>query len=1112
MKGRIALIIISAFIITSCDFLFKEDEKDYPYPPYNQPISGVSITPSEPFVGDNLTAETSPAGFGLVYRWERSDTENGERIWVGEGSSYIPLMEDKEKYIRVTVSYDYRPGSLTSKAVYVGVRSLAGSVSIKGNAVEGETLTADTDSLEGTGYISYQWERAVTPDTTEWMPYGDYYTNRYYVRPEDVGKYIRLTVTSSYNTGSITSEPTAAVTFNISGTASVDRTLSFSSYNYNESENFGYQWERADTADGAWIAIGDNTSGYTIDEADLGKYIRLTITRADNTSIHSKVVGPVILSPLTGTVSIIGDAAIGATLRADTSLYGTGTITYQWERWDVVSNTLETIGDNSPVYTVVAEDKGKRIQVTVTYSRNTGSITSNKTNPIGLPPLGGSVSVSGTFNVDNTLTANTGNLGGSGEISYQWQRRSSSSSSASPTNIGSNSPTYTITDEDVGKYVGVTVTRADNSGSISSAFNSSAITNNLIGTVSIIGDAVIGATLTVDTSLLKGTGTITYQWRSNGTTVGGNASTYIIRSTDFDKTISVRVSRSDRTNSVDSPQTAQVCKPQLTGTVSISGTAAVGERLTAATASLEGSGTITYQWQLGDAANGPWTNIGSNLSYYTPVLAQEGQYIRLTVTRADNADSVSSEAVGPIIKLQLTGTVSINGTVAVNQILTAGTSLLMGSGTISYQWERADTATGPWETIGSNSNNYQLVGADFGKYIRLTVSRANNTGTVSSAATSAVAIPILTGTVSISGVARQDETLTAVTDNLGGTSNPWGSGAITYQWQRGNTANASAWTEVGSGTSYSLTSADVGRYIRLTVSRDGYSGSVYSTTSAVTLPLLTGTISISGTAKAGETLTAVTGSLGGSGNITYDWQRGDTANASAWTYIGSNSATYIPVASDAGKYIRLTVTRSGNSGSITSNVTSAVTIDAISGTVTISGTPKGGSPLTAGIGSLRGTVSYQWQKASSANASTWTNIGSNSATYIPSKADQGTYIRVMVSSNYYTGNLTSSPTSSAVTIDPLTGTVTIEKPYLDRPYLYADTSKLGGSGAITYKWERCVTATLGFFGAWEDLHESGSSYTFTPLQLFSYYRVTVTTANNSGEVVSDWKLVLGGIF
>jgi hypothetical protein len=59
------------------------------------------------------------------------------------------------------------------------------------------------------------------------------------------------------------------------------------------------------------------------------------------------------------------------------------------------------------------------------------------------------------------LTTNTTNLGGSGTISYQWKRGT--------TNIGTNSNTYTIRSTDAGSAITVTVTRTDNSGSVTSS-------------------------------------------------------------------------------------------------------------------------------------------------------------------------------------------------------------------------------------------------------------------------------------------------------------------------------------------------------------------------------------------------------------------------------------------------------------------------------------------------------------------------------------------------------------------------------------------------------------------------------------------------------------------
>jgi len=77
------------------------------------------------------------------------------------------------------------------------------------------------------------------------------------------------------------------------------------------------------------------------------------------------------------------------------------------------------------------------------------------------------------------------------------------------------------------------------------------------------------------------------------------------------------------------------------------------------------------------------------------------------------------------------------------------------------------------------------------------------------------------------------------------------------------------------------------------------------------LPALTGTVSISGIAEVGQTLTANTANLGGSGMITFQWKRGTF-------YIGTNSNTYIVQSTDVGSTITVTVTRSGYIGSVIS--------------------------------------------------------------------------------------------------------------------------------------------------------------------------------------------------
>jgi len=83
------------------------------------------------------------------------------------------------------------------------------------------------------------------------------------------------------------------------------------------------------------------------------------------------------------------------------------------------------------------------------------------------------------------------------------------------------------------------------------------------------------------------------------------------------------------------------------------------------------------------------------------------------------------------------------------------------------------------------------------------------------------------------------------------------------------------------------------------------------------LPALTGTVSISGTAQVGQTLTANVAGLGGSGAVSFQWRRGN-AN------VGAGGGTLTLTAADAGQQMAVVVTRTGNSGNISSTWTAVV--------------------------------------------------------------------------------------------------------------------------------------------------------------------------------------------
>jgi hypothetical protein len=165
--------------------------------------------------------------------------------------------------------------------------------------------------------------------------------------------------------------------------------------------------------------------------------------------------------------------------------------------------------------------------------------------------------------------------------------------------------------------------------------------------------------------------------------------------------------------------------------------------------------------------------------------------------------------------------------------LEADITNLGGTGIVSYVWKVADTAAGEGSAIeGEISDKYTVDEADLNKYIKVTVSRAGYTGTITSGPSAKVVAAgqtqgdiELIGTVTITGTPTVYQTLTADTSKLiGGTE-------FTYQWARADDSEGTA-TPITNATSktYGLGNADKGKYIQVTVSAAsvGYEGDISS--------------------------------------------------------------------------------------------------------------------------------------------------------------------------------------------------------------------------------------------------------------------------------------------
>ena len=208
------------------------------------------------------------------------------------------------------------------------------------------------------------------------------------------------------------------------------------------------------------------------------------------------------------------------------------------------------------------------------------------------------------------------------------------------------------------------------------------------------------------------------------------------------KMITVTVSFTDAANNAEtltSAATAAVAaKPNTpaTGAPTITGTAQVGQTLTAATSGIsdaDGLGTFSYQWIRVDS--GADADIsGATSSTYTLVAADQGKTIKVKVSFTDDAGneesltSAATAAAEPQANTPATGAPAITGAARVGETLAANTSGIadedgLENAVFSYQW-LADGA----DISGATDSTYLPVVDDAGRAIGVRVSFTDDDG------------------------------------------------------------------------------------------------------------------------------------------------------------------------------------------------------------------------------------------------------------------------------------------------------------------------------------------------------------------------------------------------
>ena len=440
--------------------------------------------------------------------------------------------------------------------------------------------------------------------------------------------------------------------------------------------------EAVERDDRIWVVsvTPESTGTVTIEiEAGLDCELSGTVCTADGRRLFNRMelrVEPMEKNPPTGAPIIRGTVEAGQTLTADTSGIAdadglTGAkLSYQWVSYDGNADT-DIPGATGSTYTLVPADEGKSFRVRVSFTDDAGfeeSLTSalfGSEQPYGL-----------------NASASDGAVVLTWQLPAGWPYSSTFQILRNRPELGETEPlvlvkylqtlgnTYTDTDVESGVLYVYQVKGVDPFGYTGEASElveirageSTPVENTpATGAPAVSGAVQVGGTLRADTSDITDEDGLSgavfaYQWLADDAEIpGATDSAHGVDAGQEGRTIRVRVSFTDDAGNEEilhSAATAAVAaappsNSPATGAPTISGTAQVGETLTADTTGISDADGLDnadfdYQWLADDTAIA-----GATSSTYTLVAADEGRAIRVRVSFTDDGGHSESLTSGP---------------------------------------------------------------------------------------------------------------------------------------------------------------------------------------------------------------------------------------------------------------------------------------------------------------------------------------------------------------------------------------------------------------------------------------------------------------------------------
>ncbi|WP_313241497.1 putative Ig domain-containing protein [Stutzerimonas kunmingensis] len=416
--------------------------------------------------------------------------------------------------------------------------------------------------------------------------------------------------------------------------------------------------------------------------------------------------------------------------------------------------------------------------------------------------------------------------------------------------------------------------------------------------------------------------------------------------------ISVSASYTDAqgaTESVSSAATAAVANvdDEATGELSVTGTAEQGATLTADLANVvdaDGETTVAYQWQ--GKLEGEWIDLdGETATQLVLPNAQMvvGMEVRVVATTTDSLGGTTvftgeAQTIGNVDD-EATGELSVTGTAEQGATLTADLANLIdadGEASVAYQWQVQ--VDGEWTDIDGATEAEFAIANDqslVGQNVRVVATSTDSLGGTTVFTGEALLVDNVddaaTGELSVTGTAEEGGTLTA---NL--TASDVDGGITTaYQWQ---VQVDGEWTDIVGATEAEFAIADdqsqVGQTVRVVATTtDALGGTTVFTGQAQTIANVddeaTGTLTVTGTAEEGGTLTANLAPFdedGGVAGVSFQWQ---VQVDGEWTNIDGATSNIFAIADDqslVGQSVRVVATSTDALGGTTEFTGEAQTV------------------------------------------------------------------------------------------------------------------------------------------------------------------------------------------